>query len=262
MKDAAVSPDGIPVTFETHGTGEPALVFVHGWSCDRSYWRGQVGDFAHRHRVVVVDLPGHGESGAGREKWTMAAFGADVAAVVDNLGLKDVVLIGHSMGGDVVVETALLLPERVSGLVWVDVYSTLDEDKTPEELEAFVAPFREDFATTTREFVRQRLFAPSSDADLVEWVAADMSAAPPEVAVDAMMHSIANASVVVNHLREMSAPVVAINPDHRPTDVDGLRRHGVETVLMERSAHFLMLEDPVTFNRLLDETVERFITAR
>ena len=80
--------------------------------------------------------------------------------------------------------------------------------------------------------------------------------------MDAMVHSIANASVVVNHLREMSAPVVAINPDHRPTDVDGLRRHGVETVLMERSAHFLMLEDPVTFNRLLDETVERFITAR
>ncbi len=50
--------------------------------------------------------------------------------------------------------------------------------------------------------------------------------------------------------------------NHRPTDVDGLRRHGVETVLMERSAHFLMLEDPVTFNRLLGETVERFITAR
>ena len=68
MKDAAaVSPDGIPVTFETHGTGEPALVFVHGWSCDRSYWRGQVGEFARRHRVVVVDLAGHGESGAGRE---------------------------------------------------------------------------------------------------------------------------------------------------------------------------------------------------
>ena len=189
MKDVAVSPDGIPVTFETHGTGEPALVFVHGWSCDRSYRRGQVGDFARRHRVVTVDLAGHGESGTGRKRWTVPAFGADVAAVIEKLRVEDVILIGHSLGGDVIVETALLLPKQVAGVVWVDV------------------------------------FAPA----------------------------------VVGHLRGLSAPVVAINPDSRPTDVDGLRRHGVETVIMPGVAHFLMLEDPATFNRLLSETVARML---
>ena len=57
-----------------------------------------------------------GESGGGRQRWTMAAFGDDVAAVVRHPGLGEVVLIGHSMGGDVVVETALRLGGQVLGV--------------------------------------------------------------------------------------------------------------------------------------------------
>lgn len=74
MKGEVPSADGIPVRYEVHGAGPPALVFVHGWSCDRDYWRGQVEHFAGRYRVVTVDLAGHGESGGGphhrRWPWT------------------------------------------------------------------------------------------------------------------------------------------------------------------------------------------------
>jgi len=61
-------------------------------------------------------------------------------------------------------------------------------------------------------------------------------------------------------LLELSAPVVAINPDHRPTDIEALGRYRVKTVLMS-AEHFLMMEDPDTFNRLLTETVEEFATS-
>jgi pimeloyl-ACP methyl ester carboxylesterase len=115
MSGVATSRDGIPLTFEVHGSGTPALVFVHGWSCDRGYWSGQLAAFSDRHQVVAVDLAGHGESGGGRQTWTMAAFGDDVVAVVEQLGLGELVLIGHSMGGDVIVEAALRLGERVLG---------------------------------------------------------------------------------------------------------------------------------------------------
>ena len=97
MKDVAISPDGVPIYYETQGTGQPALVFVHGWSCDRSYWERQVGHFAHQYQVVAIDLAGHGESGLNRQAWTMPAFGEDVVVVVEKLGLEQVVLIGHSM---------------------------------------------------------------------------------------------------------------------------------------------------------------------
>jgi pimeloyl-ACP methyl ester carboxylesterase len=62
----------------------------------------------------------------------------------------------------------------------------------------------------------------------------------------------------VASLRELSVPVVAINPDARPTDSESLRRHGVRTLLVSGVGHFLMLEDPDRFNRLLREVIEEF----
>jgi pimeloyl-ACP methyl ester carboxylesterase len=257
MSGVATSRDGIPLAFEVHGAGAPSLVLVHGWSCDRRYWRGQVRPLAARYQTVAVDLAGHGESGVGRQAWTMAAFGEDVVAVAEQLDLGELVLIGHSMGGDVIVEAARRLGGRVAGLVWVDTYSTLGAPPTDQEVEAFVAPFREDFAGATRALVR-RLFTPDADAELVEWVATDMSAAPPQIAIDALRHAVGNERGIVAGLRELTAPVVAINPDHRPTDTRALRRHGVKPVLLSGVGHFLMLEDPDRFNRLLGEVIEEF----
>jgi pimeloyl-ACP methyl ester carboxylesterase len=251
------SGDGIPLAFEVRGAGAPALVFVHGWSCDRSYWRGQLRPLAARYQTVAVDLAGHGGSGVGRRAWTMAAFGEDVVAVVEQLGLGQLVLIGHSMGGDVIVEAARHLGGRVAGLVWVDTYRSLGEPPTDDELEAFLAPFREDFAGATRAMV-QRLFTADADAELVESVAADMSAAPPEIATDALRYAVSNEPGILAGLRELTAPVVAINPGAWPTDTQALRRHGVRAVQVSGLGHFLMMEDPDRFNRVLGEVIEEF----
>jgi pimeloyl-ACP methyl ester carboxylesterase len=255
VEGTARSSDGVAIRYEVHGTEGRPLVFVHGWSCDRSYWRGQIEHFARGHQVVTVDLAGHGESGHGREAWTMPAFGEDVVAVVEELGLEDFVLVGHSMGGDVIVEVALRLPDRAVALVWVDVYAKLGGPS--RDAEAFMEPFRRDFVTATRDFVEQRLFTPDCDRDLVEWVAADMSSAPPEIALDAMKHAIANDDAILSGLRELEeTPFLAINPDSRPTEVASLRRHGVEPMVMPGVAHFLMMENPIGFNRLLSDVLQ------
>src|SRR5437867_8235652 len=90
------------------GQVTPALVFVHGWSCDSGYWKHQLDHFARNHQVVTLDLAGHGESGLDRENWTLQGFVEDLVAVVETLHLKKAVLIGHSMGGDVIIEAAKL----------------------------------------------------------------------------------------------------------------------------------------------------------
>jgi pimeloyl-ACP methyl ester carboxylesterase len=257
MQDSATAPDGITIRFDAGGAGAPAIVFVHGWSCDRSYWRGQVGPVGERHRVVAVDLAGHGDSGTGRAAWTMAAFGGDVAAVVDRLRLDDVVLVGHSMGGDVILETAIELEGRVRGLVWVDTYRSLGAPINPEEDEAFIAGFRRDFTGEVLQLVRG-FFPPAADADLAEWVAADMAAAPPEIALEALRNAIANEGPAIERLAQLGLPAVAINPDYRPTDADSLRRHGVETVILRGVGHFSMLEDPLQFNAALEAVVASF----
>jgi pimeloyl-ACP methyl ester carboxylesterase len=85
-----------------------------------------------------------------------------------------------------------------------------------------------------------------------------MSAAPPKLAMDALERAVGNERGILAGLRELSAPVVAINPDARPTDSQALRRHGVKTVLVSGVGHFLMMEDPDRFNRLLGEVIETF----
>jgi pimeloyl-ACP methyl ester carboxylesterase len=257
MNGIASSPDGIALAYEVHGEGTPALVFVHGWSCDRSYWRNQLGHFAQGFRVVALDLAGHGDSGAGRSEWAMSSFGRDVAAVVDQLNLEDAVLIGHSMGVDVVVEAALELPGRVRGLVLVDQYASLGQPRTRERTRALVAPFLEDFASTTRSLVRE-MFVPSSPADLIEWVIEDMAAAPEDVALGALEQTWSNDGPILESLPKVAAPIVAINSDMRPTNVEALERYGIRTLIAPGVGHFLMLEDPDTFNRLLGEAIAGF----
>lgn len=255
---AVASADGIRIVYEAHGDGATALVFVHGWSCDRSYWDAQKLAFVREFTVVTIDLAGHGDSGLERREWTMAAFGDDVVAVVNALGLKRVVLIGHSMGGDVIVPAALRLPNRVAGLIWVDAYKKLGPGRTKEEVEAFVAPFRADFVTRTQAFVR-RIFAPRADPTLVERVAAHMSSAPPKVAIPALESAFGYGRDIPGLLEQLKLPVIAINSDNTPTDVGSLNRYGVEVMVMPGVGHFLHREDPARFNGVLLAAINKLV---
>ena len=138
-EQTAMAPDDVKIAFTTEGIGEPAVVFVHGWSCDRSYWRNQMSLFAEQYQVVAIDLAGHGTSGVERDDWTVEAFGGDVAAVVKKLGLEKVVLVGHSMGGPVNIEAARLIPDRVVGLIGADTYHDLEETVPEAQRDQFLA---------------------------------------------------------------------------------------------------------------------------
>jgi pimeloyl-ACP methyl ester carboxylesterase len=183
----------------------------------------------------------------------MSAFAGDVTAVVEERGLRQVILIGHSMGGDVITEAARHLGERVAGLVWVDTYRQLGDERSPEQVERIVGPLRADFASGARDFVRG-MFSPATAQDLIEWVLDGIAAAPPETALSALEHALMFEPAVVEALKEIRVPVFAINPD-QGGDVKSLRLHGVSTVLMSGVGHFGMLEDPATFNRLLGEII-------
>ena len=69
--DNAISADGVSIAYEVRGAGKPALVFVHGWCCERTYWEEQLPQFADKYKIVAIDLAGHGESGLDRKEWTM-----------------------------------------------------------------------------------------------------------------------------------------------------------------------------------------------
>ena len=100
------------------------------------------------------------------------------------------------------------------------------------------------------------MFAESSDSALVDWVAADMSSAPPEVAISALEFYLGNNTVAT--LKECMVPVCAINADMWPTDLENNQKNAAsfDLKLMPGVGHFVMQEDPATFNRLLGETLD------
>jgi pimeloyl-ACP methyl ester carboxylesterase len=162
------------------------------------------------------------------------------------------------MGGDVIVEAARRLRGRVRGLVWVDTYRSLGAPQaTAAEFETFVAPFEADFAPAARAFVRS-MFRPETDPALVERVVEDMASAPPDIAVGSMRHAMRFEPEACAGLLELRLPGVAINPDDRPTDTESLRRHGMDPIVMPDSSHFLHLENPERFNRLLEQALATF----
>lgn len=253
----ALSPDGVEIHYEVRGTGAPALVFIHGWSCDSTYWNQQLPFFSTGFKVVAIDLGGHGASGLNRKDWTIPAFAADVTAVVNKLDLRHVVLVGHSMGADVALEAARQMPDRVSAIVTVDAFRTL-QPPTPEQIEQFLAPLRADFAKATDSFVR-RLFGPSADPNLVDRVARDMAAAPrgPALASSEELQKY-RSQHLLRALADTSVPIVAINSDMRPSDIPGFTSifPSFEFVIMSGVGHFPMMEDPNTFNKILADTLE------
>ena len=102
------------------GTSGTPIVFVHGFACGHSDWAAQVSGLPARYRVVTVDLRGHGLSPGPAEDCGIERYGADVADVLRALDLRGAVLVGHSMGCRVVVETALQAPDYVTSVVLVD----------------------------------------------------------------------------------------------------------------------------------------------
>ncbi len=250
--------DGAEIAFRVYGEDRAsALVFVHGWSCDSRFWSAQVDAFTATHLVVTVDLAGHGVSSSGdRNDWSMANFGADVAAVVEALALERVVLVGHSMGGPVVLEAARRLGPRVVGIVGVDTWRDAAVRRTAEQSEAMVEPFRKDFARQTAAFVDGNFFVESSDPRLRRWIVEDMAEAPPDVAVPSLLGLLRFDHAAA--LTDLKVPVVAINASAVPTDAAALAAlyPGLRVLEIDEAGHFLMMERPAQFNSLLSKVLE------
>lgn len=247
--------DGTPIHYLVDGSGEPTLVLIHGWSCDASYWDNQVPAFAATHRVVRVDLAGHGASGTQRARYTVQAFGEDVRAVVEHEKLEKTILVGHSMGGDVMLEAARLLPGKVLGLVAVDTLHDVTEKLDPKLLAEWLGAMENDFPAFVQGFVRA-MFGKTADPALVEKVAADMASAPGAVARSAFAELFAYDEAA--GLRAAGVPILAINGTTFPTNLAGNNRFApFDVILQPTVGHFGMLEAPAELNRLLAEAVAR-----
>ena len=252
-----LSVDNVSIAYAVYGpaTG-PTVVFVHGWSCDSRYWHNQIPYFSKKYRVITVDLAGHGNSGFGRQVYTTEAFGWDVAAVLRQLDVKQAVLVGHSMGGEVVLYAAKISPDRVIGLVGVDTLEDLGMVYPDEVKNSVYEPIAANFVPKAQEFVRS-MFPANADKALIDTIARDVSSAPQDVALSSMKEYFKVSDPEL--IKGLTVPLKSVNADLWPTNVDGNKKlvPSYEMALMKGYGHFIMLEDPVKFNALLERMVNK-----
>lgn len=248
------------------GRGAPPIFFVHGFACSHDDWHFQFEHFSKTHEVVACDLRGHGETPGRPQECSIEHYGGDVAALVNNLELKGVVLVGHSMGCRVVLEAARLVPKRVSALVLVDGSRNASGDAAAAEASARATVQNLGYAAFAEHLFRQMFFKPSAQADAIVARAVKSSAEfGPELWPRMTRWDASGMDAAFAALR---APVLAIQSTTRnaqlqraplePGDtspwLDFLKKFpNVKTEIVPDTGHFTMLEQPEAVNRLIEE---------
>ncbi len=256
------SSDGEIIKYRLAGHGDLTLILIHGWSCDSRYWKHQIPYFMRDYQVAALDLAGHGRSSQGRNSYSMGSFGLDVKAVAEDLNAQKVIFIGHSMGGAVMAEAAKLMPNRVIGLIGVDTLHNVEEAISQQVVAHIISGFRDDFVNQVKAFVEPMLPA-DIDTELKEWIVRNLSDAPQDVAISAFEEYTTKLQdkKLANVFEDIKIPVRCINADLVPTNFEVNRQYmmSFDAVIMKNVGHFLMLEKPDEFNKLLKRSIEEII---
>ncbi len=250
--------DGVRIVYSATGSGEPALVFIHGGLANRRFWDGELRALASQYRVIAPDLPGHGESGSNRDAWGISEFGADVRAVVDADHAGRVIIFGNSLGGPVAIEAALRLPGRVLGVVGVDTFHSLTYGISHAEAAARAEAFRRDYAGSLKQMVKA-LFHPDADPALMADAERRMAETPADAAYRLFLSL--GEYVPAESARRLPVPLRAINGDLYPTDVQAVRavKTDFDVLVMEHMGHYPMLERPAEFDRHVADMVQALL---
>ena len=120
LKSGKIKISDADIYYIEKGDGDTTLFFLHGWDINSGYWKDQMNYFSKKYKTVAIDLPGFGKSTSNRKDYTVEKYADDAIDIINNLDLKNVILIGHSMSGDIILEAALKNNKSIIGLVGID----------------------------------------------------------------------------------------------------------------------------------------------
>lgn len=237
--------DDIKVHYESIGEGNDAIVFVHGWTCAANSWQAQRDAFS-KHRLIFLDLPGHGQSDKPKVDYTIPFFARAVEAVMRDAKIERAVLVGHSMGTPIIREFYRQFPQKVRALVIVD--GALRSMMPKERSDQFLQQLTTDYPT-----MADGMLKPMRDEDIRAQIRATMLATPDYVAISGMR---AMADESVYRPDRIDVPVLAVlaKSPFWAADTETFLRSlasQLEFHMLDGVSHFLMLDKPEEFNALL-----------
>lgn len=257
MEKYASSSDGQKIHYKETGTGDTALILVHGWLGNAEWWEDQKEYFKNKYHIVQMDLAGHGKSDKSRKNWSSEQYAEDIKAVAKQIDSKDIILVGHSMSGAYVLEAALKIP-NLKSVILVDTLKNLDETFPMEQVEEVLfVHYRNDFKNAVENILPQFLFVEKTPETVKERVQKEFLQNTGEMAIELLI------PLYKTDFRkaasQIKVPVRAINSDASPTNADANRQYlqDFDYVNISDVGHYPMLEKPQEFNILLENILEQ-----
>jgi pimeloyl-ACP methyl ester carboxylesterase len=242
--------DGARIHYQSYGKGKDALVLIHGWGSNLTFWRDQIPEFAKRNRVIALDLPGHGESDKPQIAYSMDLFANAIDAVLRDAKVDRAVVVGHSMGTPVARQFYRKYPQKTLGIIIVD--GGLRPFGTKEMREQFMAMFRGPNykEAGAQMFAQMMATLPAADQERVK---TSFLNTPQHVLVSAM-ESMSQDSLYGPD--KINVPVLAIlaKSPFWPPDTEqflGTLAPDLELHWFEGVGHFVMMEKPKEFNEMV-----------
>jgi non-heme chloroperoxidase len=266
MKDAA------KIYYEDQGSGQP-IVLVHGWTCSSKFWQKNVPELSKGFRVITIDLRGHGNSSKILSGHTISQYARDIREVIEHLGLKDVVLVGWSLGGPVVLSYYQQYDSdsrlKALGLVDTAPFPFSPADWNSHGLKNYnTTAMNNMFKTYTADPLKfataftSNMFkdAKASESDL-SWIPAELTKTPSWIAV--AVYSDFLISDYAKVLSTIKIPVIVFAAD------SNVYKKGIEMgrsiagqipkatfVPFEEAGHLLFYEQPEKFNKAIVDFIK------
>jgi pimeloyl-ACP methyl ester carboxylesterase len=247
--------DGTALAYEDAGHGKPAIVLVHGIACNRAFMAPQARFLTASHRVVAVDLRGHGDSDAPRQRYTIGGLADDIAWMCERLGVGQVVVVGHSLGGLVALELAAARPDLARGGVLIDSVLLAGGDRA-QAVAGVVAGIRgPDADRVLRDYFRP-FFGPHDDPALCDWIL-DQTVRTPAYVTSSIWEESVRSWDDAEALARCRVPLLYLDAGTPNADLERAVRASPSMALGRTvgSGHFSQLVCPQQVNAML----ERFL---
>jgi len=234
------------------------LLFIHGAFINKGYWDEQLSAFSSAYRVVALDLAGHGHSSHRGSDWTFKKYGSDVNEFIKKLSLRNVIIIGHSNGADIMLEVVTLNNAEIIGIIAVDYFKNVGVPIPEKLINQTIESLKADFANTSENYAKQRLLTPGTDKTIADKVIRDYRTMDPEVGIPFNESGFNYGNRETELLKKLPLKLYLINADYLPTSEKNLEKQtgdNYELNVISGSSHFPMIEEPEAFNEVLDRII-------
>lgn len=253
--------DHSQIAYLSSSQRDTTLLFIHGWCINKEYWLEQVHHFKNRYRVVAIDLPGFGASSKTRTNWDFNQYTLDIKSCIDQLKLTNVILIGHSMSGDILLSADTQYPDRLVGIIGIDnLHSpgspkdSSDQVKSKDYFDYMLGHYDSAVVNNAKPY----LFSATTPDTIVNRVMIDILTADHTISVNVLRALDEISQTEKSMMNKLSHPLLLVNSDVQPVLLDSLnaycaKKANVYTV--HATGHYPMIEKPNEFNAALQRAI-------